>query len=570
MKYILRYMKPLAGRIMGGMSIKLFGTVMDLLIPYILAHIIDQVTPRHDVKLVLLWGGIMIVCSFLAWLGNVLANRVAAGVARDRTRSVRHDLFDHIVHMQSRDIDRLTIPSLISRMTTDTFYIYRIVGITQRLGVRAPIMLLGGILITLTMDWVLSLVLIAMLPLMCVLVYLISRKGVPLYAALQRRVDELVRVVRENASGVRIIKALGKTEHEKERFAQVNTSVAQQETHASVIMAINNPTMQFILNAGLVLVILAGAQRVNSGLTEPGKIVAFLSYFTIILNAMLSITRFLTMYSKALASAHRLQEVLDTELEGSTQPAEPAEPNAPHIQFDHVTFSYNHVSPNVHDVSFSLKKGQTLGILGPTGAGKSTLIRLLLRFYDADSGSIRIDGQDVRSMELSSLRGRIGAVFQNDALFRGEIGENIRLGREITLDEVNDAIRRAQAESFIEEKGGVNSEVQSHGSNFSGGQQQRLLLSRALAGTPDILLLDDATSALDFKTESAFRQALREQSKATTTIIIAQRISAVMHCDQILVMEDGEMLGLGTHEELMQSCPLYQEIAALQIGGEAQ
>ena len=483
---------------------------------------------------------------------------------------VRHDLFDHIVHMLSRDIDRLTIPSLISRMTTDTFYIYRIVGITQRLGVRAPIMLLGGILITLTMDWVLSLVLIAMLPLMCVLVYLISRKGVPLYAALQRRVDDLVRVVRENASGVRIIKALGKTEHEKERFAQVNTSVAQQETHASVIMAINNPTMQFILNAGLVLVILAGAQRVNSGLTEPGKIVAFLSYFTIILNAMLSITRFLTMYSKALASAHRLQEVLDTELEGSTQPAEPAEPNAPHIQFDHVTFSYNHVSPNVHDVSFSLKKGQTLGILGPTGAGKSTLIRLLLRFYDADSGSIRIDGQDVRSMELSSLRGRIGAVFQNDALFRGEIGENIRLGREITLDEVNDAIRRAQAESFIEEKGGVNSEVQSHGSNFSGGQQQRLLLSRALAGTPDILLLDDATSALDFKTESAFRQALREQSKATTTIIIAQRISAVMHCDQILVMEDGEMLGLGTHEELMQSCPLYQEIAALQIGGEAQ
>ena len=326
MKYILRYMKPLAGRIMGGMSIKLFGTVMDLLIPYILAHIIDQVTPRHDVKLVLLWGGIMIVCSFLAWLGNVLANRVAAGVARDCTRSVRHDLFDHIVHMQSRDIDRLTIPSLISRMTTDTFYIYRIVGITQRLGVRAPIMLLGGILITLTMDWVLSLVLIAMLPLMCVLVYLISRKGVPLYAALQRRVDDLVRVVRENASGVRIIKALGKTEHEKERFAQVNTSVAQQETHASVIMAINNPTMQFILNAGLVLVILAGAQRVNSGLTEPGKIVAFLSYFTIILNAMLSITRFLTMYSKALASAHRLQEVLDTELEGSTQPAEPSAP----------------------------------------------------------------------------------------------------------------------------------------------------------------------------------------------------------------------------------------------------
>ncbi len=570
MKYILRYMKPLAGRIAAGMSIKFLGTIMDLLIPYILAYIIDRVTPEHNVHRVLIWGGIMMLCALLAWLGNGLANRMAAGVARDCTRAVRHDLFDHIVHMQSRDMDRLTIPSLISRMTTDTFYIYRIVGITQRMGVRAPIMLIGGICITLTLDPVLSLVLIAMLPLMCALVYLISSRGVPLYAALQQRVDDLVRVVRENASGVRIIKALDKTEHEKERFAKVNASVARQETHASMIMSINNPTMQFILNAGLVLVILVGARRVNSGLTQAGKIVAFLSYFTIILNAMLAITRFLTMYSKALASAHRLQEVLDTPIEGSTQPAQAADPDAPHIRFDHVTFSYNHVAPSVQDVSFSLKRGQSLGVLGPTGAGKSTLIRLLLRFYDVDSGCIRIDGQDVRSMDLSALRGRIGAVFQNDALFRGEIGENIRLGREITLEQVEDAVRRAQAAEFVYTKGGLSGEVQSHGSNFSGGQQQRLLLSRALAGTPDILLLDDATSALDFKTEAAFRQALREQGGDTTTIIIAQRISAVMHCDQILVMEDGEVRGLGTHEELMRSCPLYQEIASLQIGGEAQ
>lgn len=570
MKYILRYMKPLAGRIAVGMSIKFGGTIMDLLIPYILAHIIDEVTPQKSISKVAIWGGIMILCSLLAWLGNVLANRAAAAVARDCTRAVRHDLFEHIVHMQSRDIDRITVPSLISRMTTDTFYIYRIVGITQRLGVRAPIMLIGGICITLTLDPVLSLVLIAILPVMCAIVYFISRKGVPLYAALQQRVDELVRVVRENASGVRIIKALSKTEHEKQRFHKVNAAVAQQETHASVIMSLNNPSMQFLLNAGLVLVILVGARRVNSGLTQPGKIVAFMSYFTIILNAMLSITRFLTMLSKSLASAHRLQEVMDTEPEGNALPAQAALAEAPHIQFDHVTFSYNHVAPNVRDVSFSLKKGQTLGILGPTGAGKSTLIRLLLRFYDADSGCIRIDGQDVRSMSLESLRARIGAVFQNDALFRGEIADNVRLGREISLDEVNAALTRAQAADFVAEKGGAHSDVQAHGSNFSGGQQQRLLLARALAGTPDILLLDDATSALDFKTESAFRQALREQSSATTTIIIAQRISAVMHCDQILVMEDGEVQGLGTHEQLLATCPLYQEIASLQIGGDVQ
>lgn len=568
MQLILRYLKPYWGRVAYGMSVKLLGTVMDLLIPYILAHIIDVVTPTHKMSSVLLWGLMMILSSGLALLFNVMANRSAASVSRDCTRTLRHDLFHHIVHMHSRDIDRVTIPSLISRMTTDTFYVYRTIGMTQRMGVRAPIMLVGGILITLTLDPVLSLILVAMLPFMTAVIVFVSRKGVPLYEKLQKRVDEMVRVVRENASGIRIIKALSKSEDEKKRFDQINRGVAQQETKASAIMAINNPMMQFLLNFGLVLVVLAGAKRVNSGLTQPGKIVAFLSYFTIILQAMLSITRFLTMFSKALASANRIEEVLATPAEGEVMDM-PVQSSAPHIQFENVTFSYNGTQPSVENISFSLEKGQTLGILGPTGAGKSTLIRLLLRFYDVDSGRVLVNGRDVRSMELGELRGDIGAVFQNDALFRGSIGENIRLGREISMAEVDDALNRAQAAAFVAEKGGADSEVNSHGSNFSGGQQQRLLLARALAGSPEILLLDDATSALDFKTEAAFRKALREKGGDTTTVIIAQRISAVMHCDRILVMEDGEMLGLGTHEELMKNCDLYREIASLQIGGDA-
>lgn len=569
MQLILRYLKPYWGRVACGMSIKLLGTVMDLLIPYILAYIIDTVTPLGEVNRVLIWGLIMVLCSGLALLFNVLANRSAAGVSRDCTRTLRHDLFDHIVHMHSRDIDKITIPSLISRMTTDTFYIYRTLGLTQRMGVRAPIMLIGGICITLTLDPVLSLILIAILPFMAGIVVFISRKGVPLYEKLQKRVDDLVRVVRENASGIRIIKALSKSEDEKKRFHEISRGVAQQETHASAIMAINNPTMQFLLNAGLVLVVLFGARRVNSGLTQAGKIVAFLSYFTIILQAMLSITRFLTMFSKALASANRIEEVMETPIESEMTMVGDIVPGAPHIEFKNVTFSYNGVQPSVENISFTLGRGETLGILGPTGAGKSTLIRLLLRFYDADSGNIYVNGRDVRTLPLGELRGSVGAVFQNDALFRGTIEENIRLGREISIDEVTDALNRAQAAAFVQEKGGVESEVQSHGSNFSGGQQQRLLLSRALAGTPDILLLDDATSALDFKTEAAFRKALREKSKDITTVIIAQRISAVMHCDKILVMEDGECVGLGTHDELMNNCDLYREVASLQIGGEA-
>lgn len=567
MRFILKYIRPLGSRVAFGMSLKLFGSMMELLIPYILSHIIDDITPLKDVPQVLLWGGIMIFCSLLAWAGNVIANRFAAGVARDATRAIRHDLFGHIVSMNSRDIDRITIPSLISRMSTDTFYVYRVIGMTQRMGVRAPIMLIGGIILTLTLDPVLSLILLAMLPFMAGLIFLISKKGVPLYEELQHRVDELVRVVRENASGVRIIKALGKTEYEKDRFQQVNRGVAQQETKASVIMAINNPTTQFLLNLGLVLVILAGAQRVNSGLTQAGKIVTFMSFFTMILNALLAITRFLTIGSKALASARRLQEVMETETEHTALPAAEEDASAPHIEFRNVTFSYNHVQPTVQGISFSLPKGSTLGILGPTGSGKSTLIKLLLRFYDPDEGQILLSGRDIRTMELSDLRPRISAVFQNDALFRGTVEDNVRLGRQLSMEEVNDAIVRAQAEPFINEKGGLESPVQAHGSNFSGGQQQRLLLSRALAGSPEILLLDDATSALDFKTEAAFRAALREKG-GSTTLIIAQRISAVMHCDQILVLEDGLPAGLGSHEELLRSCPLYQEIASLQLGGE--
>ena len=551
------------------MSVKLLGTVMDLLIPYILAYIIDTVTPRGDMRGVLLWGGLMIFCSAAALILNVLANRSAAVVSRDCTRRLRHDLFGHIVRMTSREIDRITIPSLISRMTTDTFYIYRTLGMTQRLGIRAPIMLLGGILITLTLDPVLSLILIVMLPFMAGIVVFISRKGIPMYENLQRRVDMLVRTVRENASGVRIIKALGKGEDEKKRFHEINKGVAQQETKASAIMAVNNPTMQFLLYFGLVLVVLAGAKRVDSGLTQPGKIMAFLSYFTIILNAMLSVTRFLTMFSKALASANRIEEVMATPVETEKMLDAAAESDAPHIEFKNVTFSYGGVQPSVENISFRLERGQTLGILGPTGAGKSTLIRLLLRFYDTDEGAVLVNGRDVRALPLKELRQSVGVVFQSDALFRGTIEENIRLGREISMEEIHDALSRAQAEAFVSEKGGTDSEVHSHGSNFSGGQQQRLLLARALAGTPDILLLDDATSALDFKTEAAFRKALREKSEDITTVIVAQRISAVMHCDQILVMEDGRCMGLGTHEELMKSCDLYREIAALQIGGEA-
>ena len=553
----------------GGLVIKFFGTIMDLFLPWLLAYMLDEVAPTQNREQIFLFGGVMLLCSIIAWLGNVLANRAAASVARDAIRTIRHDLFQKITLLTSREIDRFTIPSLISRMTTDTYHIYRIIGMAQRMGIRAPILLIGGIIVTMSLDTVLSTLLIAMLPFLGLIVWFISKKGVPLYTLTQKHIDNLTRIVRENLTGIRIIKALSKTEDEKKRLDRMNETVAASETKAASVMAVNSPTMQFLLNMGLVLVIVVGAGRVNAGLSGTGNIIAFLSYFTIILQAMLTITRFLTMYSKALASAKRVDEVLDGQEEiwgGETfTPA----PNAPHIEFDRVSFSYNKKNPDVKNISFSLKQGQRLGILGPTGSGKSTLIKLLLRLYDVDSGQIRIGGKDIREIPLEKLRQMFGVVFQNDAIFRGNIEDNIRLGRKISLEEMEKAIEDAQA-AFIEEKGGVSAQVVSRGQNFSGGQQQRLLLSRALAGTPDILILDDASSALDFKTEAALRAALKAGYEKTTVITIAQRISAIMHCDVILVLEDGLPQGVGTHEELMESCPLYREIAHLQLGGEEE
>ncbi len=568
LKLIIRYIRPYLWRITGGVSCKFLGTVTELLLPSLLAYILDTVIPLRSVGRVYLYGGLMLGCALAALVGNVTANRVAASVARDATRALRHDLFDHITCLTSREIDRLTIPSLISRMTTDTYYVYRFIGMIQRVGIRAPILLLGGVMITMALDSALSLLLLSIMPFMGLIVYWISRKGVPLYAKLQRDVDGLVRVVRENMTGARIIKALCKTEDEKQRFEKMNRAAADSETRAASLMAVNSPTMQFLLNMGLVLVVLVGARRVDAGLSSPGSIIAFLSYFTIILNAMLTITRILTMYSKALASARRIEEAMAAETESASAATAPAAGCAGRVTFEHVTFSYNKKRPDVQDVSFTLRAGQHLGILGPTGAGKSTLMKLLMRFYDPDEGRVLVDGQDVRTLPLPELRRRFGVVFQNDTLFRGDIGENVTLGRAIPMAQVDKALADAQAADFTLDKGGTGAEVVSRGHNLSGGQQQRLLVARALAGSPEVLVLDDAASALDFRTEAALRRALRDEYGETATIMIAQRISAIMHCDQILVLEDGQVRGLGTHDELMRTCPLYQEIAALQLGGE--
>lgn len=570
MKTVLKYLKPYSLRMTLGFTIKVLGTFMDLGLPWVLAYIIDDVIPYKKVSLVLWWGLAMILLSIGARSLNITANRMAALVARNTTERLRHDLFSKILDLSGTQLDHFTIPSLESRMTTDTYNIHNMIGLMQRLGVRAPIILIGGIIITSTLEPVLTLVLIAVLPFLGLVVYAVSKKGIPLYLGLQKTVDKMIRIVRENITGIRVIKALSKTESEKERFSRINDEVVGKEQTAGITMAVTNPIMNLLLNFGLTFVVVVGAYRVNSGASEPGKIVAFLSYFTIMLQAVMAITRIFVVFSKASASASRIEEVLETKEDlitlGEFQAAQNEKEEAPyHISFEHVYFSYSN-EPCLLDMNFGIKKGGSLGIIGSTGAGKTTLINLLMRFYDVTEGRIRIDGKDLRTLDKQDLRKRFGVVFQNDVLFADRVYENISLGRELARESVLEAAEHAQAAAFLEElEDCLDYKLAIKGSNLSGGQKQRLLVARALAGSPEILILDDSSSALDYKTDSLLRKAIRENYKDTTTIVIAQRISSVMKLDHILVLEEGRMAGYGSHEELLEHSEVYREIYQSQM-----
>ena len=550
---------------------------MDLFIPWILAYVIDSVIPVGSLRLIFAWGGVMLVCSILAVSFNIIANRMASRVASDATQIIRHDLFAKTMYLSARQTDAFTKPSLISRLTTDTYNVNQMIGRVQRLGVRAPILLVGGVLFTMSLDPVLSSVLLLVMPVLAVVMVVVSRKGMPLYRKLQSSVDSFVCLVREDIAGIRVIKALSKMDYEKEKFDRINKMVVTCERNAEKTMAVLNPSMNMLLNLGLVGVIIVGAFRVNAGTSEVGKILAFMTYFTIILNAMMSISRMFVIINKAVASAARIDQVLSCEddmaLLGDktgqeAEKTETVEADAEkEIVFDHVSFSYNKKEPNLKDISFTVRKGEMLGIIGSTGSGKTTLASLLMRLMDVDEGRVLIGGRDVRSFEKEELRSRFGVVFQNDTIFEDTIYENVRMGRQLGREEIVQALSYAQAEEFTQEKerseGGM---LDIRGANLSGGQKQRVLIARALAARPEILILDDSSSALDYRTDAMLRRQLKENFSGTTTILIAQRISSVMHADHILVLEDGEMIGYGTHEELLMGCAVYREISRSQTG----
>ena len=569
MKTLLKYLRPYLGRMGVGFLIKTSGTVSELMLPYILSYILKDVITRSMGDIVF-WGCMMIVFSLLACVLNIIANRMAAKVSKTFAEEMRRDLFLRTLRLSAAQTDRFTIPSLESRITTDTYNVHGFVNMAQRLGVRAPIMLIGGIAITLFMDWRLALVMIALIPFICGVIGFIRMKGIPLYTKIQKSTDGMISVVREDTQGIRVIKALSKTDYEHRRYDAANRALVEDELHAGRVMSSINPLMNIFMNLGSIAVIALGGVYVSRGVSSPETIIAFMQYFTQISMAMMSVTRIFVMYTKCAASANRISEVLLTEEDLPVFPKEsfPDVRTDAHIRFDHVTFTYNGKRSNLDDVSFSARRGEHIGIIGATGSGKSTIIKLLLRFYETTSGSITIDGEDVRTIEKERLYAMFGSALQHDFLYADTIGENIRFGRDISQEDVRRAARIAQADGFITDFAeGYDHELSPHGTNISGGQKQRVLISRALAARPEILILDDSSSALDYKTDASLRRALAENLTDTTVITVAQRVSSIKDCDLILVMDYGKIIGMGRHDELMETCAEYREISQSQMGG---
>ena len=551
------------------MVIKFIGTFLELLIPYVLEYIIDVVAPTKSLKMVLVWGGVMIVLAILCRLFNKTANQRAVTSASKNIYRLRQDLFEKTIYLSSDVIDHITLPSLISRLTSDSYNILSFMQSSQTLGVRAPILLLGGFIVTFSMDRGMAMILAVMAPLIIAIVVFISRKGIPLYTTVQKKLDEVVRIMRENISGIRVIKALGKEKRESHHFEMADKDMEKSEIKAGFTMALPTSIVKVFMNIGLVLVVIIGAVRVSEGTMKPGVILAFLSYFQMIMMGVLTLNRFFLMMSKANASSMRIKDTMDsisslsiTEEESGNEKAKEG-----YIVFDDVSFSYNGSSNAVSHISFSLERGKTLGIIGGTGSGKSTIINLMMRFYDPQKGNIFVDGKNIKSYELPSLRRHFGVVFQNDFIFHDTISSNIKMGRNISDEDMKKAAENAMAAEFIERyEEGYEHYSAIHGAAFSGGQKQRLLISRALSGDSPVIVLDDSSSALDYRTDSMVRKNILSNHKSSSLVIVAERVSAVMNADEILVLRNGEIIGRGRHDHLMESCDEYRDIYQTQMG----
>lgn len=569
-KYLFRYKKELVL----GPFFKLWEAVFELIIPLVMAKIIDVGIASRDVGYVLRLGGVILGLAAVGFCSTLVCQYIAAKASQGVGTDLRNDMFRHINTLSHGEIDRVGTSSLITRLTNDINQYQMGVAMLIRLAIRTPFLVIGSAIMALTIDVWLSLVFFAAIPLIAVVLFFIMAKASPMYVTVQRKLDRVSLLTRENLSGSRVIRAFSKQRQAEQTFSDAVEDQTAAAVRVARISALMNPAAYAIMNLAIVAIVWFGGYRVFDGALSQGQIIAFVNYMMQILAALLAMANIILIFTKAAASAQRIADVFDTKpsvVSGANQ-AVSVTGEAPVVRFKDVCFSYSATGENaLTDISFDLNLGQTLGIIGATGCGKSTLVQLIPRFYDVTSGTVEVDGIDVRQYDLQALRQKIGMVPQSAVLFSGTIRSNLLWGNESASDEdLWQALRIAQAEDFVRSFGGLDRKVLQGGKNLSGGQRQRLTIARALVRHPRILILDDSSSALDYATDLALRSAIRKISEQMAVIIVSQRAASILSADHILVMSDGQIEGRGTHEQLLESCAEYRQICESQLSQEAK
>ena len=573
MRRLARFLKQYRFQVIAGPIFKLIEAIFELIVPLVMADMIDVGVANHDVHYIWQRGGLLIVLGLVGLASSLtcqtFASRASQGVGTD----LRRELFHHINTLSYRELDRFGTPSLITRMTGDINQMQTAVAMLIRLVVRAPFLVIGAVVMAMRIDLQLSLVFLAIVPLMSLVLYLVMSRSVPFYKLIQRKLDRVSLITRENLSGARVVRAFRKQNDEQHRFDEACTDLAENSIHIGKLSAVLAPVSFVVMNAGMIAILWFGGQRVNGGSLTQGEVVAFINYMTQILIALVVVANLVVTFTKAAASAARINEIFDTKPSITDDGNSEVKPvaGAAKISFRDVNFRYYEgAALALKNISMEIPAGSLIGVIGGTGSGKSTLVSMIPRLYDVSSGSVLLDGTDVRNYPLTQLHEKVGMVPQGNQLFSGTVRENLQWRKPNASDtELWEALTDAQAESFVRSlPEGLDSRVEQGGKNFSGGQQQRLTIARALVGEPEILILDDCSSALDYATDAALRKSLRRRAEHATVFMVSQRVSTVRGCDRILVMEDGEVVGSGTHTELLDTCPTYQEICMSQMNAE--
>ena len=573
---LLIYLKDYKKESIIGPLFKLLEATFELIVPVIMAHIIDIGIKNQDTLYIWKMGAVLVIFGILGLTCSLLAQYFAAKAAVGFGTALRHDLFWHIENLSHAEVDKAGSSTLVVRMTSDVNQVQSGVNLVLRLFLRSPFIVVGALVMAFTINWKAAMVFVVTVPLLAFVIYGIMVITIPLYKKVQRELDEVLLTTRENLTGVRVIRAFRTQKLERETFEHKSDVLMAIQMHVGKISASLNPLTYIIVNAGIIAVIWFGGIQVNVGDMTQGEVIALVNYMTQTLLALVALANLIITFTKALASAGRINEVFamkpgivdGNEKESAVQQTE--EPKTA-VSMEDVTFYYQESKePAVEHISFTAKKGETIGIIGGTGSGKSTLVSLIPRFYDVTEGQVLVNGKDVREYKVENLRRKVGMVPQKAVLFHGTIRDNMKMGREDASDEeIFAALKTAQALEIVENKPGKLDTVLSEGGkNLSGGQRQRLTIARALVRNPEVLILDDSASALDFATDANLRKAIAEDTNNMTVFIVSQRAASIMYADKIIVLDDGQMVGYGTHQELLKQCEVYQEICYSQFSKE--